>query len=275
MAANWILEAVRYYRRLGFFSQYSDLSDEALAEQLEALVEGEWAERFTASQSELRIEDEWSEMLRSPDDVPYADLTLLRTDGTRVWWEDTEADVCAANRVYTETLRAWAGISRGAFSPQEITETWESEEGPITVRFTLDGHERVLHPEYADDWLDQRIVVPINRWIRKSGYAFEMYDAFDQTAFVVVLTPEEKRKLEQERGWRFAWPSPRQYFQPENESLPKWMLLWPLSFAVAFVITFGLVPYLPDPLRIPAAIFVLSLGAAVPALVGAWLQWRR
>jgi hypothetical protein len=207
MAAGWIVEAVRYYRGLGFFSEHAALSDEALAQHVESLIEDEWGETFTADQSGPMVVDEWGDTLTSPENVRFAELTLLRADSARVWWEDTEADVCAANQVYVETLRAWAGISRGAFSPREITETWESDEGPITVRFTLDGDERTLHPEYLDDWLDMEILVPLNGWLRHTGYAFELYEAFDQTAFLVVLTPDEKQRLERERGWRFAWPS--------------------------------------------------------------------
>lgn len=207
MAAGWMVEAVRYYRGVGFFSQYGALSDEALAEQAEAAVEDEWGDTFTMGQAGPVVVDEWGDTFRLPDHVPFAQLTLLRADATRVWWEDTEADVCATNQVYVETLRAWAGISRGAFSPQDVTETWESDEGPITVRFTLDGVERTLHPECLDDWLDLEILVPLNDWLRHTGYAFELYEAFDQTAFIVVLTPDEKARLERERGWRFAWPS--------------------------------------------------------------------
>jgi len=199
-----MIEAVRYYRGLDFFSQYSDLSDEALAERLVTVIEDEWGQTFTADPGGPRVVDEWGETISSPDSVPFADLSLLRADSTRVWWEDTEADVCKRNQVYVETLRAWADISRGAFSPQNIIEAWEDEAGPVSVTFMLDGVERRLQPEYLDDYIDMGIVVPINGWIRKTGYAIELYEAFDQTAFVVVLTPDEKRKLEQERSWRFV-----------------------------------------------------------------------
>src|SRR5438876_1070443 len=110
MATESLIEAVRYYRRLEFFREYSDLPDEALGQRLEALVENEWGETFTTNDTGLQVVDEWGETLVSPENVPLAELTLLRADSTRVWWEDTEADVCRENQVYVETLRAWAGI---------------------------------------------------------------------------------------------------------------------------------------------------------------------
>lgn len=204
MAADWMIEAVRYYRGVNFFSTYSALSDEELAQQLSAEIQDEWGESFTVGQTGPQVVGEWGDVIRVPDNVPYAELTLLRADSTRVWWGDTEADVCAGNQVYVETLRAWSGISRGAFLPEDIIECWESDEGPISLTFVLDGAERTLRPAYLDDWIDMEIVVPINDWIRHTGYAFEVYKAFDQTAFVVVLTQTEKQQLARERGWRFA-----------------------------------------------------------------------
>ena len=49
------------------------------------------------------------------------------------------------------------------------------------------------------------ILIELNQVIAASGYAFEMYDEFDQTAFVVVLTAEEKERLQSERGWLFEY----------------------------------------------------------------------
>ncbi len=36
-------------------------------------------------------------------------------DKTRVWWEDTEADVCRENKVYTQNSRVGVSISNGTF----------------------------------------------------------------------------------------------------------------------------------------------------------------
>jgi hypothetical protein len=44
----------------------------------------------------------------------------------------------------------------------------------------------------------------INSLIRDSGIRLELYAPFDQTGFIVALTASEKKRLEKERGWRFA-----------------------------------------------------------------------
>jgi hypothetical protein len=144
-----------------------------------------------------------------PDpDNPVSELVVAGVDDERVWWGDLEADVDPTNKVYETTLEAWAGISRGAFAPSGITETWASTTGPVTVSFTLNGKPETLNPAYLDDWIDPTIITRINELIASSGKQFELYRAFDQTLFLTALTAEEKRALERDRGWCFEWPSP-------------------------------------------------------------------
>lgn len=183
---EWSLVSAKFYRDMGFFDEYASLSDNELAAELQQMTKAECGEGF------------------NPADV-FSDLLLLSWDKNRVWWDDTEADVYKGNNVYVETLEEWARISRGAFLPENITETWESEQGPVWVDFTLDGTHHRLQPQYNGDWLDISIIDDINRLIRKTDYRFEVYEAFDQTAFVVVLTQGEKLELEQKRGWRFQY----------------------------------------------------------------------
>ncbi len=182
---EWLLQFVTFFRKLGFFPEYAALSDDELARKLESLHENEWGERIDPQN-------------------PFIDLLLLRWDKTRVWWEDTEADVCRENKVYTQTLQEWASISNGTFIPEHIQEKWEDEHGPITVTFTYHQQEIQLSPHYLDDYIDIDILLPINHCFRHSGKEFALYEAFDQTAFIVMLTSEEKQKLHNERKWRFA-----------------------------------------------------------------------
>ena len=41
------------------------------------------------------------------------------------------------------------GIYSGAFTPTDITETWASESGPVTLGFALDGTDHPTHAEQA------------------------------------------------------------------------------------------------------------------------------
>jgi hypothetical protein len=187
---NWLLEFVRYYRNLQFFYEYKDLPDHDLARQLESFWEEEMGVTF------------------DPSD-PKIDLYLLRWDNNRVWWHDTEADVCIGNEVYASTLEDWADISRGVFIPEDVTETWKTSTGPIELDFTYRDKRYRIDATYLDDWLDLNILSEINQLIREKNYQFEVCNTGEQTGFVTVLTPAEKLQLEAERGWKFGCLSAR------------------------------------------------------------------
>jgi hypothetical protein len=145
------------------------------------------------------LDAEWGEI---PEDDPYIEVLVAALDRDRVWWRDLEADAFEGNDVYVEVLQEWAQISGGSFKPESIEETWESEDGPVTVRF-LDGGKPVeLHPSYDDGWIDPGIVIPINELLADSGLRFEFLQAFDQTAFVMALEDREREAL-LARGWCF------------------------------------------------------------------------
>jgi len=135
---------------------------------------------------------------------PWDDVFLLAYSEGNVWEGDLEADVCAHNEVYSEVLPEWARISRGAFAPSAITEHWESETGPITLSFQLGGQPASLSPGYHDDWIDLKILQQINGLIALSGHQFEC--AVDcNFVLVLCLTPEQKRTMQTQRQFPFAW----------------------------------------------------------------------
>jgi hypothetical protein len=175
-------QRVAALRRIGLFAEQAALSDAALGAEIEAAITAHWG---------VQISDE-----------PLLELFVAEQDTTRVWWRDLEADVGGGNRVYTSTLEEWAAISVGAFAPSAIAETWQSDAGPVEVTFETGGAGHVLEPEYLEDWIDPRIATPINDLIAPSGRQFAFFKAFDQTAFVMALTEDERDALE-DRGWCF------------------------------------------------------------------------
>lgn len=179
---DWILESVKYFRSLGFFEQLKNLTDQQLARKIKSRILKEDASFDPKGE--------------------FSDIYLLEWDNKRVWFQDLEADVDEYNKVYTKTLKRWAEISRGAFTPKDIKETWKTESGPIYVDFVLNGKKQQLKPKDLGDWFDISILNQINRVIKNTGYQFEMYAGYD-LAFVLVLKPEEKRKLQFQRGWEF------------------------------------------------------------------------
>ena len=94
---TWLVQSIAFFRELHFFQQFAHLSNEALASEL------------------LR---KWQEMFDTPLDLsrPYTDLDIVMWDTERVWWEDLEADVCAGNDIYIESLERWGKFHAAAYS---------------------------------------------------------------------------------------------------------------------------------------------------------------
>jgi hypothetical protein len=179
-----LVESVGYFRSLGFFKSQSDLSDSELLDRIQRTHEAKWGEPIEGGE-------------------PHADLALLRADRERVWWNDLEADALEGNRVYIDTLSAWGRISRGWFRPRGIREKWGGTEGPVEIAFQQDGKPLTLRPAWIDAWIDLQLVCEINRTLTGRPGLLSVYSTFDQTAFVVALTPQERAQLERERGWQF------------------------------------------------------------------------
>jgi hypothetical protein len=181
--ASWLVDAVHDLRALGFFDD-PGRTDDDVATELAADYEFAWNEPPDQSK-------------------PLIELELLGFDDARVWWEDTEADVAEGNNAYIEAVAALRSISRGAFRPTAVTETWDSPTGPLHIVFLLDGLRRVIRPRYLDDFLDvEGLIDGIDAFMPGDGPRFAIYAPFDQTAFVVCITEIERRRLE-ERGWSF------------------------------------------------------------------------
>lgn len=176
-------ERVAALRAIGLFAEESDVPDAELASEIDDAIEERWGTDL------------------APDD-PMRDLAVAEQDLERVLWIDLEADVVGENQVYVTTLADVAAISVGAFEPSDVVESWAGESGPISVTFELGGTRHELRPAYIDDWIDPTILVPINALIAPTGRRFELYKAFDQTAYVMALTDAERRALEG-RGWCF------------------------------------------------------------------------
>ncbi|MET0771909.1 MAG: hypothetical protein ABWZ82_02395 [Candidatus Limnocylindrales bacterium] len=179
-----IAQRVARLRQLGLFADRASLTDAELAEVIETAIATTWGGAI-------------------PPDDPFLELIVAEQDPDRVWWRDLEADVWSGGELYLATLEEWAAISVDAFTPSGISETWASEQGPIRIAFEMGGSTHILEPEYLDDWIDPRILEPINELIAPTGRRFRMLSPFDQTAFVMALTDTEVAELER-AGWCFV-----------------------------------------------------------------------
>ncbi len=198
---EWMLRFARFWRQLGFFTEkaYAEGGDPD-----EWLGEGSPVDFSCLSDEELahvliaRYEEDWGKPVGAAH--RFTDADILPYDIARVWDEDLECDVCCGNDVYVQTLREWARISKGAFCPREITETWGPKERSVEVAFTLQGKRHVLKPQYHDDWLDAGILDDINDLIAGTRYIFEVLPGGGQDALVFVVTAQESERIARERG---------------------------------------------------------------------------
>ncbi len=186
-SASWFEELVQYFVDLGFF---------------EDIASSETSERDADIRKRFR--DEFGREVPNLPRSNLAHMKVLAQDRTRVWWNDLEADVSSGNKVYIRTLEALGHISLGYFEPVAIEETWSTETGPISVRFELSGAQIELNPEYGADYIDIRILDDLNKLLQGTPIRFEMITPFDQTAYVVTLTIDQKQKLSNDLGWTFV-----------------------------------------------------------------------
>lgn len=187
-------DSISIIRRAGFFTQFQNLNNEELIDKLYELKKIKYSKMFGDDYSPERREDLYS--IVSQDAQKFLDI-------------DLEADVCADNKVYIEVLNYFANASNGKFTPTNISEVWESEEGPIKVVFDSNGQQITFEPEYIDDWIDGRIFGIIQTEIKKvSEENFHMCagpndDWFGQNLIYIRLTTDEKQVLKDKLSWNF------------------------------------------------------------------------
>ncbi len=180
---EWLDHFVRFYRAQNFFEKYAALSDAEFADLLMRWYAAAWAQPLDPSEF-------------------VTELRLLSSDETRVWWRDLHANVARGKNVYVTVLQAWSAIARGKFLPDEISETWDSEQGPIALAFLLDDEKVRVYPRPMGDEIDLGILPPINRLIEKTGVEFCAHEVFAETGYVIAVTEKEKIQLEL-RGWKW------------------------------------------------------------------------
>lgn len=184
--AATVAERVTALRDLGFFADHASLDDDALVAEVRTGITDSWGD-IDAGHTELQ---------------PLLDLIVAEQDHDRVWWHDLEADVGDGNAVYAATIEELAAISVGALQVDGVEERWDGPDRAPTITLTIDGAVREIRPAWIEDWIDPGLVVDLNAAMAPTGRRFELYKAFDQTAFVMALTDVERQALES-RGWCF------------------------------------------------------------------------
>jgi hypothetical protein len=135
------------------------------------------------------------------------DIWIAREDETRVWYGDMEVGAYPESDDYVKALTRWGRISRGVFEPKEIRETWNPIDDllyRLKISFQWNGAPHSIEIETVDEWINLAALDAVNQVIRDSGIQFCVYQSFDQGAYIVALTPQEKTALESKRRWKFS-----------------------------------------------------------------------
>lgn len=185
---EWLVDAVEFYYARGFFRHVKGDVDDLIDKLL----------------PHMEAQEEQGDLTPAELDSPELDFFLLSFDPMRTLYEsmDFGAALGPGLNAYVETVKALARISRGAFSPSAITESWDTPKGPIRIHFTLLGQPRTLKVDLWGGMFDFRILLQLNLLLWDTPYRFEMAP-MDDILFVTVLTASEKTELERLRNLAF------------------------------------------------------------------------
>ena len=185
---NWFPDAVLHLRKLGFFQDYNNMSDDEIVLTLRDLVS-------------------------CPIDYQPARIfdiqKIIVKDKRRVWFRDAET---YHQNAYVKILNEWSDISSGSFAPKNIKEIWHSEKGPIQIEFEHNGQDFRINANYSGDWIDASIIPQVNEAFKDSGMQFCNVIVDSQELCVICLTDSQKKTLERDLGFEYEFIG--RYIQP-------------------------------------------------------------
>lgn len=195
---EWLEDALDFYQPLGFFSHLKGEQRAVIRALNKSLVE---------ISTEPITEDDLM--------TPEFDLFFLSLDPTRSLYSvmDFGDYLAEGNEAYVSSLEALAAISRGVFKPENITESWDTPDGPIRLHFDYADKPREIKVETWGGAFDFKILLQLNHLLAGTEYRFEMAP-LDEILFVTFLKAEEKSSLERDRDLAFMVLSLPRIFEP-------------------------------------------------------------
>jgi hypothetical protein len=216
-------------RQAGFFKKYETLTDVQLLDALYDVQKEAYAKQFSKEEfyKKFRIQTDTDRQLldtlyeqQKAEYQKYSgDAYLLpkrMTDICTIIEQDSEKclrvdpDVIIDCNAYVLLLQDFSKASNGHFLPSDMEEIWSSEEGPITVRFILNGQTTAIELEYSDDdYFDESIIRWVNEKMKKVSddqfyYCLGPNDEWVGTGLTYIRVTEDERKLLiDELGWTF------------------------------------------------------------------------
>ncbi len=189
-----MIKTLKILRQAGFFKQFSALTDNEILDKIHEKRKEAYSKIFGYPYEPGRN---------------ISDQELAWQDTTKVLHMDLEADVCMENKVYTRILSRLGELSGSDHLITDVVEEWESETGPIVLRYKLNGEEKHAQPPYAADWVDQAFIDSTLEEISKVTHeSFHLClgpedEWFGQDVNYMRLTMEERKMLEDQLGWEF------------------------------------------------------------------------
>ena len=182
---EWLVNKIKYYRKLDFFEQYHHLSDNELADVILEIdnIDYQW-QHYTPHYADKNSVD-WQFLT-------MVDRNRILSIATDLIYGNYPSSYSFA--AFTAILLKLANISRKIFCPQNITEIEENY-----VSFKLNNQKYKIDPQKT--WYDPTLVAKqINPLIRKTGYQFEFWN-LSPVIYIVLLAEEEKTKLINDGNW--------------------------------------------------------------------------
>ena len=188
-----VVKNIGLLKKAGFFNDCKKLSAEETYNSIYKLRKKEYKEIFES--------DYDPEMNLEP-------IMIAEYDKNKLLFLDLEADVFNGNNVYKFVINRFSELSDGKFNPIELTETWESNDGPIKVSFISDNELTEFEPEYNNDWLHESVFtickkklaekeVPLVYCLGNDGFGY------GQAIAIMRLTKSEQKILENGLNWKF------------------------------------------------------------------------
>lgn len=190
-SSDWIKEAVLYFRKLGFYQEYSNLSDDELVRKIKDACEYIGDEFFHNHQL----------------------VTLLAEDKSRTWTDNGEDFI----QDYVKILNKWGEISYGNFVPKNITQTKDEAERITRINFEINEKKIEIQANIYKNGIDMGVLEAINETLIDNQIQFDkriQFCCIGDDNCIVSLTAAQKRCFEKDLGLKFS--SPGRYILPPN-----------------------------------------------------------
>jgi len=194
--------SIDFLRRIGFFEEYPDLTSEKILERILENVECE-EEYLNKSVAEIDYGIACFDAKR----VFNVPEVLKKEERATLYGRYDRVEEIAKEGELESLFSRLVGISRGAFQPRIM----EGERQPFSLGLHLDVRGKHMGVKLECKNADgncvpdlkkiSEVIARINIWIKDTGYQYYSIGGPDGKAYV-VLSKNEAKRLERERGWR-------------------------------------------------------------------------